>query len=67
MAKKAKYLTQIGFINPDTGLEDETEFDTGDAAEALNLFTNDFCKDNKWSSKPKILYITKEEDKEGGR
>lgn len=67
MVKKVKYLTQIGFINPDTGHEDETEFDTSDSAEALNLFTNDFCKDNKWSTKPKILYITKVEDRECGR
>ena len=54
---KNKKSTQIGFINPDTGREDETEFDT-EIAEAVNLFMHDFCKDNHWSAVPKILYTT---------
>lgn len=48
----------IGFIDPDTGKEDETQFDVGTEAEALELFRNDFCKDNHWSKTPQILYVS---------
>ena len=58
---KIKKCTQIGFINPDTGKEDETEFDTK-SAEAINLFKHDFCEDNHWLSVPRILYITEKDE-----
>lgn len=47
----------IGFINPETGLEDETELDAEDENEARRLFEKDFCDDNGWEGTPDILYI----------
>ena len=51
------FAVRIGFVNPDTGSDDETEFDVNSIFEALNLFRNDFREDNHWKEMPKILYI----------
>ena len=51
------FAVRIGFVNPDTGRDDETEFDVNSIFEALNLFRNDFREDNHWKEMPKILYI----------
>ena len=51
------FAIRIGFVNPDTGSDDETEFDVNSIFEALNLFHNDFREDNHWKEMPKILYI----------
>lgn len=51
------FAVRIGFVNPDTGNDDETEFDVNSIFEALNLFRNDFREDNHWKEMPKILYI----------
>ena len=51
------FAIRIGFVNPDTGSDDETEFDVNSIFEALNLFRNDFREDNHWKEMPKILYI----------
>lgn len=52
-----RYSFDIGFVNPDTGKEDETEFDADDEREARDLFENDFCNDNGWEEVPEILYV----------
>ena len=51
------FAVRVGFVNPDTGSDDETEFDVKSIFEALNLFRNDFREDNHWKEMPKILYI----------
>lgn len=51
------FAVRVGFVNPDTGSDDETEFDVNSIFEALNLFRNDFREDNHWKEMPKILYI----------
>jgi hypothetical protein len=51
------FAVRVGFVNPDTGSDDETEFDVNGIFEALNLFRNDFREDNHWKEMPKILYI----------
>lgn len=50
------FAVRVGFVNPDTGSDDETEFDVNSIFEALNLFRNDFREDNHWKEMPKILY-----------
>lgn len=52
-----RYSFDIGFVNPDTGKEDETEFDADDEQEARDLFEIDFCNDNGWEEVPEILYV----------
>lgn len=54
---ESEAFIRIGFVNPDTGSDDETEFDVNSIFEALNLFRNDFREDNHWKEMPKILYI----------
>lgn len=58
-SKKEINIVRIGFVNPETENEDETEFDTGDMGEALRLFRKDFCNDNGWDKCPEIIYIEK--------
>lgn len=55
--ESVRYSFDIGFINPDTGKEDETEFDADNEQEARDLFENDFCNDNGWEEVPEILYV----------
>lgn len=55
--ESTRYSFDIGFINPDTGKEDETEFDADDEQEARELFEIDFCNDNGWEDAPEILYV----------
>lgn len=59
LEKKTREVVRIGFINPDTGNADETEFDTSDTDEALRLFREDFCDDNGWCKCPEITYVEK--------
>lgn len=42
-----KYSYQIGFLNPESNLEDETEFDADSYPEALSLFA-DFWSEQSW-------------------
>lgn len=60
--KKEIEIVRIGFVNPETENEDETEFDTGDFGEALRLFRKDFCNDNGWDKCPEIIYIGKDKE-----
>ena len=55
MINKTIPTIQIGFINPETGNLDETEFDTDSYSEAMCLF-HDFCAENRFST-PEILYV----------
>lgn len=55
--ESVRYSFDIGFINPDTGKEDETELDAEDEQEARDLFEIDFCNDNGWEEAPEILYV----------
>lgn len=55
--KKEQYLTyNVGFINPNTKKEDETQFDVYDFSEISKLFT-DFARENHWYNNPKIIYV----------
>lgn len=55
--KKEQYLTyNVGFINPETKIEDETQFDVYDFSEISKLFT-DFARENHWYNNPKIIYV----------
>lgn len=54
MENKMTRVVRIGFINPETGNMDETEFDTANHIEAMYLF-RDFCMENNFGT-PKILY-----------
>lgn len=55
--KEEKYLTfNVGFINPETQKEDETQFDVYDFSEISELFTH-FAKENHWYNIPEIIYV----------
>lgn len=52
--KRTITVCRIGFVHPN-GLMDETEFDTDNDAEALDLF-KDFCEENHFEN-VKIDYM----------
>lgn len=54
--KNTLIAMNVGFVNPETGKADETQFDVQNRQEAKILF-KDFCRDNHWTQIPKILYI----------
>lgn len=55
MKDKLFPVIRIGFLNPETGNMDETEFDTDDQSEAMCLF-RDFCRENRFRM-PEVLYV----------
>ena len=53
---KSKKVYNIGFMNPETKLTDETQFDVDNFEELLELF-KDFSKENHFEKDPTIMYV----------